>query len=137
MTITQLSDLDLKSLVPGAGFHRSPVAWEDHVFYFLLVDRFSDNKEKAFKDIAGNVVPSGTTPLFTPAENQNAIKNEIDASEWRKAGTKYVGGTLKGLTSKIGYLKRLGISALWISPVLKQVDFQETYHVMVFKIFCG
>ena len=35
---------------------------------------------------------------------------------------------MKGLISKIGYLKRLGISAIWISPVLKQVNFQETYH---------
>ena len=128
MAIKQLSDLILKSLVPSGGFHQSPVAWEDHIFYFLLVDRFSDNKEKGFKDIAGNVVTSGTTPLFTPAENQNAIQNEADARKWREAGTKYVGGTLKGLTSKIGYLKRLGISAIWVSPVLKQVDFHETYH---------
>jgi glycosidase len=39
-----------------------------------------------------------------------------------------VGGTLKGLESKIGYLKRLGVTALWISPIFKQVRFRETYH---------
>ena len=65
MAIKQLSDLIKRSLVPSDGFHQSPVAWEDQVFYFLLVDRFSDNKEKAFKDIAGNVVTGGTTPLCT------------------------------------------------------------------------
>ena len=128
MAIRQLSEVDLKSLVPAAGFHKSPVAWEDQVFYFLLVDRFSDNNEKGFKDIPGNVVTSGTTPLFTPADNRNAIQNAADASAWREAGNRYAGGNLKGLTSKIGYLKRLGITAIWISPVFQQVSFQETYH---------
>lgn len=128
MAIKQLSELNLKSLVPTGGFNPSPRAWEDHVFYFLLVDRFSDNRERGYKDVAGNIATSGSTPLFTPADNRNAIQNEDEARRWREAGTRYVGGTLKGLASKIGYLKRLGVTAIWISPVLKQVHFQETYH---------
>jgi glycosidase len=56
------------------------------------------------------------------------VKTEADAARWREAGVKYVGGTLKGLESKIGYLKRLGVTALWISPIFKQVRFRETYH---------
>jgi glycosidase len=120
MAINRLTDLDLKSLTASRTFHPSPAEWEDHVFYFLMVDRFSNDREKSYRDIDGNV--------FTPAQNRNAIKNEDDAKKWREAGTKYVCGTLKGLTSKIGYLKRLGITAIWISPVLKQVKFQETYH---------
>jgi glycosidase len=128
MAIKRISDLDLKSLNASRKFHPSPTEWEDHVFYFLLVDRFSNGKEKSYRDIAGDVITDGEIPLFTFAQNQNAIKNETDASKWREAGTKYVRGTLKGLTSKIGYLKRLGITAIWISPVLKQVSFQETYH---------
>jgi glycosidase len=35
---------------------------------------------------------------------------------------------LKGLESKLGYLKRLGVTAIWVSPVFKQVSFQPTYH---------
>lgn len=35
-------------------------------------------------------------------------------------------GTLKGLESKIGYLKRLGVTAIWVSPIFKQVAFEET-----------
>lgn len=128
MPLTSLSELDLKSLVSSADVHRSPTAWEDHVFYFLLVDRFSDGNEQGFRDLDGAVVASGVTPPFTPADNQNAIQNEAEARAWREAGARYVGGTLKGLTSKIGYLKRLGVTALWVSPVLKQVAFQETYH---------
>jgi hypothetical protein len=67
----QLSKLDLQSLIPAAGYHQSPVAWEDQVLYFLLVDRFSDNKENGYKDIAGNAVTTGSTRLFAPADNQN------------------------------------------------------------------
>jgi len=39
--------------------------------------------------------------------NNNALQ-----PQWREAGTIYVGGTLEGLTSKIGYLKRLGVTAI-------------------------
>jgi len=44
---------------------------------------------------------------------------------WVEAGNKFVGRTLRGLQSKIGCLERLGISAIWISPVFKQVPSQE------------
>jgi glycosidase len=128
MAEIQISQLDLQSLVPATGYHQSPVAWEDQVLYFLLVDRFSDNKESGYKDVAGNAVTTGSTRLFTPADNRSAIKNATDAAKWRDAGTKYVGGTLAGLKSKIGYLKRMGISAIWVSPIFKQVSFAETYH---------
>ncbi|SFD91736.1 alpha-amylase family glycosyl hydrolase [Spirosoma endophyticum] len=128
MAITQLSQLDLRSLKPPGNYHPSPVAWEDHVFYFLLIDRFSDNNEAGYMDIAGITVTTGSSSVFTPADSRNAIQNKADAAEWRAAGGKYVGGNLKGLTSKIGYLKRMGITAIWVSPVLKQVHFQETYH---------
>jgi glycosidase len=128
MAVPQLSELNLRSLTPPFGYHPSPVAWEDQVLYFLLVDRFPDNKENDHKDIAGNVVTNGQTPLFKPTDNQNAMQNLTDAKNWRDAGTKYVGGTLAGLKSKIGYLKRMGISAIWVSPIFKQVSFAETYH---------
>jgi hypothetical protein len=39
----------------------------------------------------------------------------------------WCGGTLQGLTSKIGYLKRLGITAMWVSPIFKQVSFQDIF----------
>jgi len=35
---------------------------------------------------------------------------------------------IKRLESKIGYLSRMGISAVWISPIFRQVAFLETYH---------
>ena len=128
MTKQRLAQIDLASLVHSRQYFPSPIAWEDQVFYFLMLDRFSDDNENGYKDNAGNLVRSGTTPIYTPEDWENALKTESDARRWREAGAKYVGGTLKGLKSKIGYLKRLGIKALWISPIFKQVRFQETYH---------
>ena len=128
MSVSSLSDLDIRAAIPSAGASPSPRAWEDQVLYFLLVDRFSDAKEKGYRDLQGTVVNSGSTPSFTPANAGNAVGTSADAANWRDAGGRYVGGTLRGLRSKLGYLQRLGITAIWISPVLKQVSFAETYH---------
>lgn len=122
-----LQEIDFSALIRPSYFP-SPLAWEDQVLYFLLLDRFSDGEEKDFKDNAGNPVLTGSTPAFQPSDFGNAILTSADPALWNEAGQKFVGGTLKGLKSKIGYLKRLGISAIWISPVFKQVASQETYH---------
>jgi glycosidase len=124
----QLTKLKLDSFLPAGGYFKSPIAWEDQVFYFLMLDRFSDCQEQGYLDNQGNLVTTGTTPLFTPGDRNSAVQTDADAARWREAGGKYVGGTLNGLTSKIGYLKRLGVTAIWISPIFKQVAFQETYH---------
>lgn len=122
-----LAELDFTSLRERK-FFPSPVAWEDQVLYFLMLDRFSDGTENGYKDDRGKVVTSGTTPMFGPSDSGNAIKTPEEAQQWREAGVQWLGGTLKGLTSKIGYLKRLGVTALWVSPIFKQVAFQESYH---------
>ena len=128
MSEQRLAQVDLASLTTSRQYFPSALAWEDQVFYFLMLDRFSDDKENGYKDNQGNLVRTGTTPLFTPADKDNALKTPEDAKRWREAGAKYVGGNLAGLKNKIGYLKRLGITALWISPIFKQVLFHETYH---------
>ena len=122
-----LADIDFAALTQGP-FHPSPSAWEDQVFYFFLVDRFSDGKEASYRDLADNPVAGGATPLLTPAEHGNAVGTEPAAAAWRNAGARFVGGTLKGATSKIAYLKRLGVSALWVSPVFKQPPWSDAYH---------
>jgi glycosidase len=110
-------------------FRPSPVAWEDQVLYFLLPDRFSDGTEKDYLDLAGNPVGGGTTPRFDRGKDyENAIQTPADAQTWNDAGGVWVGGTLRGLASKLGYLRRLGVTALWVGPIFKQVAFQQTYH---------
>jgi glycosidase len=128
MSQTRLADLDWKPLLKRR-FHPSPSAWEDQVLYFLLPDRFSDGTERAYLDIRGRRTTGGTTDLFNRARDLgNAIQTSADAQTWREAGGAFVGGTLKGLTSKLGYLRRLGVTAIWVGPIFKQVAFQATYH---------
>ncbi|EXJ82609.1 hypothetical protein A1O3_06422 [Capronia epimyces CBS 606.96] len=113
---------------PSVTFHPSPTAWEDQVLYFLLPDRFSDNSEKDYKDVQGNPVATGTTAKYGPQDNANAVSNDNDAAQWRDAGSAFVGGKLKGVISKLGYLKRLGVTTLWIGPIFKNVSELQTYH---------
>jgi glycosidase len=128
MPIQSLADLQLDALIAARKFTPSPTAWEDEVLYFLLVDRFSDGNENGYRDLNGNLFNAGTTPPFKPADALNAVQTAADAARWRDAGGGYVGGNLAGVTSKLGYLKRMGVTALWLSPVLKQVASQQTYH---------
>src|SRR5690242_6688209 len=125
-----VKEIDFPVLRKSGKFHASPQSWEDQVLYFLLLDRFSDGKEKGCKGNNGKPVAGGTTLPYNPAsDNGNAVSTPGDAAEWRDAGGKWAGGTLKGLTARIGYLKRLGMTALWVSPVFKQAAFQPgSYH---------
>jgi glycosidase len=128
MVISSLAELNLRDVASGHHFFPSPSAWEDQVFYFLMLDRFSDGNENNYYDNDGQLVRTGTTSCFTPEDEGSGTKTEAEAEQWRTAGKGYVGGNLKGLISKIGYLKRLGITAIWVSPIFKQVRFQNTYH---------
>lgn len=122
-----LRELDFAALTQGP-FFPSPPAWEDQVLYFLLLDRFSDGQEKDCLDNEGRPATGGQTPRLTPADRGNAAATPQDRQAWFEAGGRFVGGTLKGLQSKLGYLKRLGVTAIWISPVFKQAVWAESYH---------
>lgn len=118
-----LLELDFASLTRRT-FTPSPAAWEDQVLYFLLLDRFSDGNESGgHRDSAGGPVESGATPLYRP-ENPG----RVDYDTWFRAGGGWQGGTIRGLRSKLGYLRRLGVTALWVSPIFKQVAFEPSYH---------
>lgn len=118
-----LLDIDFASLTQRT-FTPSPAAWEDQVLYFLLLDRFSNGNESGgHRDTEGRPVTSGTTPLYAP-ENPGRVDYDI----WFRNGGGWQGGTLQGLKSKLGYLRRLGITALWVSPIFKQVAFEPSYH---------
>lgn len=130
MALQRISDLHLKQIISdrAAPYFPSPPHWEDEVLYFMLVDRFSNGQEKGFFDVTGTPVPSGSTPMFAASDAGNAVGNATDAAIWRDAGGNFVGGKLSGLTSKMGYLRRMGVTAIWLSPVLKQVNADNTYH---------
>ena len=102
-------------------YYSSPVDWRDEVLYFLLVDRFSDEQEES-------------RPLLEKANIKAARPELPDGEHWRwdrwaKSGRqRWQGGTIKGVQSKLDYLKQLGVSAIWLSPVFKQRGHLDTYH---------
>ncbi len=108
------ADFDTRSLSLQSSYHPSPEAWEEQIFYFLLVDRFCDDRER---------------PLYDPEEDyENALTSQEDRQKWEKQGEKWNGGNLSGLINRLDYLQELGITTIWISPVLKQAPFADTYH---------
>ncbi len=102
------SPKDIKELIKkGVGiekYHPSPHDWRDHFVYSLLVDRFNDHRVSFQSYIKGKT---------------RAVEREISE------GDKWQGGTLKGITEKLDYIKGLGCSAIWLSPIFKNRD---TYH---------
>jgi glycosidase len=68
----------------------SPADWRDQTFYMIMIDRFE----------------VGDTTL----EN---YWGTYDPSNWNGVN----GGDLAGITEHLDYLKQLGVTALWISPV--------------------
>ncbi len=68
------------------------VDWRDEVIYQVLVDRFADG------DLGNN--------------------QRVD----RTAGGRYHGGDWKGLENHLDYIQSLGVTTLWISPIVKNID---------------
>jgi glycosidase len=123
-----VKEINLKQLTAELKYYPSPASWEDQTLYFLLLDRFSDGKEyEGFADLEGKEIvgptPDRKTPLYGPGD-----EGTVDPQTWFKAGQTWCGGSLKGLKDKLGYLKRLGITAVWLSPIFKQVAGSNDYH---------
>ena len=47
---------------------------------------------------------------------------------WDGAHGAFQGGTLNGIREQLDYLQQLGVGALWLSPVMKNCQFEESYH---------
>lgn len=106
----KLSEIDLK---PRGRVQLSPVSWRDQFLYQLISDRFSDGNE-------------AERELF---DRTNPLRYQVkDKASWMAAGTKFVGGTLKGIRSKLDYLQRLGVTTIWLNPLWRQRPELETDH---------
>ncbi len=78
----------------------------DDVIYFLMPDRFADG-DRANDD------PEKSKGLYD-----------------RGKGRYYHGGDLRGVIDRLPYLKSLGVTAIWTTPVYDnndKLDYQETY----------
>lgn len=77
----------------------------DDVIYFLMPDRFADGD------------PTNNDPTKS--------KGLYD----RKKGRHYHGGDLQGVIDKLGYLKNLGATAIWTTPIYDNADRADTLEV--------
>lgn len=109
---------------PQRKYTSSPGDWRDHIFYFLLPDRFSDGKEQPDRLL--------TYDLSTQAgiEHIRSLRGTgWRWSEWQRSGAdRFQGGTLKGVQSKLSYLSGLGVTTLWLAPIFRQRVEENTYH---------
>ena len=81
----------------------------DDVIYLIMPDRFADSDPS-------NDRPPGSTGLYD-----------------RSQPMAYHGGDLRGLREHLGYLRDLGVTAIWLTPVWKNTDSDyHGYHVVDF-----
>lgn len=99
-----INDLDL-SPKPGKKYWSNGTRdWREEFIYFLMVDRFHDDHDRVPRTTGGKQKGFGN------AEQLH--------------GT--CGGTIKGITKHLNYIKNLGCTALWLSPVFENNP--ESYH---------
>ncbi len=77
----------------------SPADWRDKWVYFLIVDRFNN---------------PAAPPRHLPWDGEHGV---------------FQGGAFNGIRAQLGYLQELGVGAIWLSPVLKNCQYNPfTYH---------
>ncbi len=86
----------------------SPTFWGGEVVYQIQVDRFND----------GNIFNNAEHLPQIQKDNQGTSKYKIQ--EYRH------GGDLAGISKRLEYLKKLGVSTLWITPIFKNNN--ASYH---------
>ena len=87
------TDLDLEFL------YTRDIEFRQETLYFIVVDRFNDG------DLENSEGPN--PELYDP-----------DKKDWGK----YWGGDLQGVIDKLDYLKTLGVTAIWLTPLFEQVE---------------
>jgi cyclomaltodextrin glucanotransferase len=87
------SDIDLEFL------YTRDIEFRQETIYFLVVDRFYDGDP----------------------DNSEGPNPELYDPE-RKDWGKYWGGDLQGIIDKLDYLKNLGVTAIWLTPLFEQVE---------------
>lgn len=83
----------------------APRGWQDRFIYQILVDRFEDGD------------PSNNVRAGVEVEPDDLSRHQ--------------GGDWAGVTQRLDYVKRLGAGAIWISPIVRNVDRTESedgYH---------
>jgi glycosidase len=79
----------------------------EEFIYFLLIDRFHDDQNRA--------------PVSTSARADRVDKADspqMPAQQGEQL-TKFCGGSLRGILNHLDYIKNLGCTAIWLSPIFE------------------
>lgn len=98
---TSLKEIDLTP-DPKKSYLNFDREWREEFIYFLMVDRFHDDKKRK--------------PKLSPNRCQG-VKAPDNA---------FYGGKIKGITQNLDYIAGLGCTAIWLSPVFGNND--GAYH---------
>ncbi len=85
----------------------TPDWFKGGVMYQIFPDRF--NKKGTMTDIVGRVSRTdwGGEPSFRPNEDGKVLNND------------FFGGNLQGIREKLGYLKELGVTTIYLNPIFE------------------
>ena len=78
--------------------------------------------------------PGGYASAARPQQPRGGPAGRTNGSGWRwdrwaqSGRSRWQGGTITGVTSKLDYLRDLGATVIWLSPVFKQRGHLDTYH---------
>ncbi len=86
-------DIDLEFL------YTRDIEFRQETIYFIVVDRFCDGDPEN-------------------SEGPNPELYDPTGQDWGK----YWGGDLQGIIDKLDYLKNLGVTAIWLTPLFEQIE---------------
>ena len=93
---------ELKERTPNSSARESYTSKD--VFYLIMPDRFANGDEK-----------------------NDSNKSLIEKSNRKSEGGRH-GGDLRGIINNLDYLKNLGVTTLWLTPVCEDNEKAYTYH---------
>ena len=94
-----IAELDL-SPISGKHYWHCDREWREEFIYFLMVDRFHDDRNRRSAGGNGRSRGSGSPEQLR----------------------KFCGGALNGIKENLDYIHNLGCTALWLSPVFENND---------------
>ncbi len=97
--------IPLLLLLAAASVATTGKSWRSEILYFILIDRFHNGDPT--NDAGTN--PAGHVKYDPRLGNTEALKT-------------YQGGDLRGVIDKLPYLDSLGVTAIWLSPVMDNSD---------------
>ena len=105
---TNIEEGNLWQLTCYPADYEPPAKFFGRTMYQIFPDRFAKEGECELSDkLQPFVVHTSTNepPVFTPDEKGEILNND------------FYGGNLKGITSRLPYLKKLGIGVIYLNPI--------------------